>query len=260
MTVQDFIFELPLYTRERVSGNTILEGLDYGNHIDGYNPIKGVDSTFCVEAGIDTRYNGTKGIVEVRLKCQRYMNYMFVMIHYNIEQDYIEKVGQYPSIADIHIAKVRKYKTVLGAPYIKDFTRAIGLAANGIGTGSFVYLRRIFEHLIEEISIDAIKNGEIDKEQYIAGSIEQKIILLSEHLPDVLTENKSLYAVLSAGIHSLSEETCLSYFPIVKTVVELILDEMEFEKSLAIKKKSAKEQLGRIVGEVRTSIKKSRDN
>jgi hypothetical protein len=32
----------------------------------------------------------------------------------------------------------------------KKFTKGLGLAAHGVGIGSFVYLRRIFENLIEE--------------------------------------------------------------------------------------------------------------
>ena len=40
---------------------------------------------------------------------------------------------------------IKQYDKELRKPDLKEFTRAIGLAANGVGIGSFVYLRRIFE-------------------------------------------------------------------------------------------------------------------
>lgn len=256
MTAQEFVFNLPLYTRVSISENSIIDGLDYNEHMDGYNPIKDADSTYCVEIGIDDRYGGKKNITEVRLKCQRYGNYLSVFVYYDYDNNFIEKVGQYPSLADIHIAQVKQYKKVLGEPYIKDFTRAIGLAANGIGTGSFVYLRRVFEQLVTEIASDVIKSGEIDKTVFESSTMDKKLSLLSSHLPKMVNDNKSLYSVLSAGIHSLSEETCLEYFPIVKTIIELILDEKEHERLLLEKKKTVKDQLGTIVGEVRNTVRK----
>ena len=59
----------------------------------------------------------------------------------------IIKVGQYPSVADMTIPEIKKYRKVLGSEY-RDYAKAIGLFANGIGIGSFVYLRRIIENLI----------------------------------------------------------------------------------------------------------------
>jgi hypothetical protein len=62
----------------------------------------------------------------------------------------IEKMGQYPSLADLVTAEIRKYRKFLGADAHREFSRAIGLAAHGVGIGSFIYLRRILENLIEE--------------------------------------------------------------------------------------------------------------
>ena len=182
------------------------------------------------------------------------------MVYYDRDKDYIEKVGQYPSVADIHIAQVKQYKKVLGESYIKDFTKAIGLAANGIGTGSFVYLRRVFEHLVSEIAEETIKKGKVDRQQFETSKMDNKLKLLSDYLPEVIMENKNLYGVLSAGIHTLSEEDCLNYFSIVREVIELILDEREYARSMNEKKKRAKEKLGIIAGEVKNSVKTKRSN
>lgn len=254
MTTQEFVFDLPLYTKVKISDSTILDDLTNGISVDGYNPYKGVDSTFGLKRGIDPSFFTDSGTKLIYFVCQRYGDDLYILIDYNVEEDYIQKVGQLPSVADIHIAQVKKYRKVLGESYIRDFTKAIGLAANGIGTGSYVYLRRIFEHLIFEIADEAITNGEIKKEEFDSSRMDERLKLLSSHLPDVVMENKSLYGVLSAGIHALSEEDCLSYFPVIRTVIELILDERENQRQVEIKKKKAKEQLGGIAGTIKSKI------
>lgn len=252
MTTQEFVFDLPLYTKVKLSEGSIFSDLtSYTIHIDGYNPLRCVDSTFRLEQRIDTKYLPLQGTRAVCFVCQRYGDSFYVMVHFDKQEDYIEKVGQYPSMADIHIAQVKQYKKVLGESYIKDFTKAIGLAANGIGTGSFVYLRRVFEHLVEEIATEAIKRGEIDKTKFETSKMENKLQLLSNHLPDVIMDNKPLYGVLSAGIHSLSEEECLMYFSVVRAVIEFILDDMEHVRQMEEKKKNTMNKLGKIAGDIK---------
>ena len=80
--------------------------------------------------------------------------------------------------------------------------------------------------------------------------MDNKLKLLANHLPEVVLENKSLYGVLSAGIHTLSEEECLKYFSVVREVIELILDEREYARQKEEKKKKAKNMLGVIAGEI----------
>ena len=259
MTTQEFIFDLPLYTKVKLSEGSFLDDFTtFKFRIDGYNSFRGADSTYCLENKIDPLYIPNKGILTLRFVCQRYQDSMSVMLYFDEDKDFIEKVGQYPSIADIHIAQVKQYKKVLGESYIRDFTKAIGLAANGIGTGSFVYLRRVFEHLVSEIAEEAIKEGKVNKEQFETSKMDNKLRLLSDYLPEVVMENKNLYGVLSAGIHTLSEEDCLNYFSIVREVIELILDEREHVRLMNEKKKRAKEKLGVIAGEVKDTVNNSR--
>ena len=159
MTAQQFIFDEPLYKKVSLTDNPdLLHDLMHIISIDGFNAIKGVESTFSLRHPLHSSYNyepstSTEQIVFI---CQRYNDTLYVQIHYDVSAGFIEKVGQYPSVADIAIAQIRQYSKVLSKPYMRDFTRAIGLAANGVGTGSFVYLRRIFEHLVDEIAKIAI--------------------------------------------------------------------------------------------------------
>lgn len=56
-----------------------------------------------------------------------------------------------------------------------------------------------------------------------------------------VVEHKSIYGILSKGIHELSEEECLEIFPIVKIGIELILDEkIELEERERKKKENSK--------------------
>ena len=147
-------------------------------------------------------------------------------------------------MADFHVSEIKKYNKVLSGEKSKEFTRAIGLAANGVGIGSFVYLRRIFEHLITEAYALCLAEGTVTEEIYSRSRMDQKIELLSSHLPQFLVENKRMYSILSLGIHELDEKTCLSYFDILRVGIEIILDEklemlQKKEKILDAKKKLA---------------------
>jgi hypothetical protein len=79
------------------------------------------------------------------------------MYFYFMAHNYtVMKIGQYPSLADLNSDKIKKYRKILGDKY-QEFSKAVGLASHGVGIGSFVYLRRIFENLIEEAHREAIK-------------------------------------------------------------------------------------------------------
>jgi hypothetical protein len=53
----------------------------------------------------------------------------------------------------------------------------------------------------------------------------EKIVLLASHLTDFLVENKSLYSILSKGLHDLSEDECLQFYSVTLLGIELILQE-----------------------------------
>jgi len=109
--------------------------------------------------------------------------------------------------------------------------------------------------LISEIAKEAIDAGKLDKTKFETSKMDNKIKLLSDYLPEILIENKSLYGVLSVGIHELSEEDCLKCFPIVREVIELILDERENNRLMKEKKKSVKDKLSLIAGKVKKAGK-----
>ena len=135
------------------------------------------------------------------------------------------KIGQYPSIADLTFPILDAYKKVLSANDRKEFGRAIGLYASGIGAGSYVYLRRIFERLLVQAKANA---GEaIDNDLFNKAHVDEKITMLKDYLPKMLTDNTVLYGILSKGIHQLSEEDCIEYFPVLRDCIFMILNEWD---------------------------------
>lgn len=156
-------------------------------------------------------------------KCQRNEKH-FYYFSFVIKERSVTKIGQYPSLADIEVADIEKYRLVLKNDY-RDFKKAIGLHSHGIGIGSFVYLRRIFENLIEEKHQEKVNDRDWDEEEYRRNKMDKKISMLKDGLPQVLVQNKGLYGIISKGIHELSEDECKELFPELQLAIELILDE-----------------------------------
>lgn len=276
MTIKEFLFDLPLYQRvpekDCVDIVNFLLNQNTDEVIDGYNPIKQCDSTFTLLCGINQtmsfdgyfhkivsasdrmkRYN-TFGAI---MKCKRYGTLLYYLVHFErgteAEQDtwYMSKVGQYPSVADFHIGQVHKYNKVLPKDKMREFTKAIGLAANGIGVGSFVYLRRIFEYLVSG-ALEIAKNDkpDFDANTFSSAKMNTKIQMLSGYLPDYLVEHNAIYGILSKGIHELSEDECKGYFGVLKASIELILEEKLDAYQKEKRKKDISVALSQIAGEM----------
>lgn len=257
MTAQEFIFNTPLYQKVFINEeNNFLEDILYDNSsFDGYNPFQYKESTFQTIRGLcsyDPDFINTTDILSLVLKCGRYNDKLTIYVYWDAEERSIMKIGQYPSVATIHIGQIKQYNKVLSKEKLREFTRAIGLAANGVGVGSFVYLRRIFESLIFEIADKTINNGLVNKEVFEKSRMDEKVELLKDYLPQFLVENKSIYKILSAGIHELSEDDCLAYFDVMRVSIELILD----ERLEALKKEAKAEKARNALSTIVASIKK----
>ena len=82
--------------------------------------------------------------------------------------------------------------------------------------------------------------------------MDDKISLLKRNLPEFLVQNKSLYSILSKGIHELGESECMSAFPITKLGIELILDE-KLEK---LTRENKIEQASKGIGKLTEKMKR----
>ncbi|WP_342762081.1 hypothetical protein [Bacillus sp. BR3(2024)] len=173
---------------------------------------------------------------QLEFSCQRNRTHKYSITLNSYGNRKLIKSGQYPSLATIEKHDIKKYRKILQRDYI-DFSTAIGLNSHGVGIGSFVYVRRIFENLVEEQHLLAKDLPEWNEEVYNRSHMNEKIELLKDFPPPILVENKNLYDIISKGIHELSEEECLGMFPNIKIAIELILDKklhkLEEEQKLA---------------------------
>lgn len=197
-----------------------------------------------------TRHNG---LIEIEYQCTRNNSHAYHTYYFK-SGNFFTKVGQFPSVADFQIPQAQAYRKILDEEQYKEFTRGIGLAAHGVGIGSFVYLRRVFENLIEEAHTKAQEdNKEFSNDDYLKARMDDKIKMVSDYLPEFLVDNRSLYAILSTGIHDLTEDECLQYFETVKIGIEQILDEKIIQKEKADKATKAREAIQKAHGQIASS-------
>jgi len=162
----------------------------------------------------------------------------------------LEKVGQEPSMADLQMFDIEKYKKVLSSDSFRDFSMALGLHASGVGCGSLLYLRRIYETLIKNAQNKCSKLPEWNEEEYNKRRFNEKIEYLEslgeKIIPDDLLDVKDkIYGWLSKGVHELSEQDSKELFPALKYSIELILDEQIAQKEKEDKLKELKKTLNK---------------
>ncbi len=236
MNLEKFVFGVPLYVSCELPSDTNLKAqLDgyYSGKVDGYCTECERSTTFSMYS--NRRNLGTKddlfralkkrrGFEKVSLECARNNNHK-ITVWFLFEDEAVRKVGQFPSLADIANDEARTYRQVLNKGDAAELHKAIGLAAHGVGVGSFVYLRRIFENLVYE-RFNEFKDAEGWVEaDFSTLRMDEKVAFLKDHLPHFLFENRKLYAILSRGIHELSEEVCLKAFEPLKLSIKIILEE-----------------------------------
>lgn len=256
--LHSYFFELPLYSKAKIiSDDFSLRSLVFSTrNVDAYNPLIKENTTYEIRtyalSPTPSLNNPVRtGMYYHSLICKRTNEVFYVFSYIDIIDEVLYKVGQYKSIADFHMVQIKKYKSVLSTERLKEFTRAIGLAANGVGIGSFVYLRRIFEGLIEDAQVEAQKSEGWDDDIFKKQRMADKIQMLKSYLPDFLIENKDIYSVLSIGIHSLTEAECLENYEIVKVGIELILDEKVEKLEKERKASEARKKISDMVSKVK---------
>lgn len=225
-----FFIQVPIYKSFKIDESNcqqVLEIENFEGTIDTYCVECQQDSTFKVETSrrqYGKEFALTNRTFVVYFKCARDENHI-ISFYTRVHNNLLQKVGQHPSIADLNKNEIKKYRKILGNEKYKELSKAVGLVSYGIGIGSFVYLRRIFEDLIKEAHEEAIKLDSWNEDNYNKSRMDEKIGLLKNLLPPFLVQNKIIYSILSKGIHELSEKDCLRYFDYIKLGIELILDE-----------------------------------
>ena len=267
--MKELYFEVPLYKILKFTDSDdeqykeVLSFLNYRGLIDGYNPKINEITSYQVSAPESSSYSylsGYRGFLKRELKCVRTSYTITTYFLLEEEEEVAEsdeddgitiyrfqKIGQFPTIADLEIGKYKKFSKLLSKENLRELNKAIGLSANGVGIGAFVYLRRIFENLIENYHNEAKKNDSWNEEEYTNSRISERIELLKSHLPPAVVKYKKVYSIISKGIHELEEQECLTYFPIVKDAIIAILEQDYLVRENANKQKELEKNIQDLV-------------
>lgn len=230
-SIQELLFELPLYAEYRAPIGIVRQIYSRAEaaKFDAFCPFCKKQSTFefsgaYVQDGQWSVISQFTSFGSVSVECARSkhhtIKFWFLLRHLKIQ-----KVGQYPSLADIANDEVAVFRSAMDKVDGQEFHKAIGLAAHGVGVGSFVYLRRVFERLIYK-RFEEFKDAEKwSEEEFAKLRMSEKIAFLKGHLPDFLVEHSEIYSILSIGIHELDEKECLAHFEVIKASIIMILEE-----------------------------------
>lgn len=265
-----FLLERPLYAEEQYSEEStwdVLGLLYFGGTYDAYCTHCNREATFQAQAqnrpkelirdhaleDIQKKH-GVKpkvpqiphGIYQVHATCTRQsahtQDFFFLVgVRFSKEESsnrfikYVQKVGQQPSFGDLHLQHVKRYRDSLPATQLGELTRAISLASHDVGVGAYVYLRRVFEWLVEEAHQVGTAESSWDENAYARSRMSEKISMLKTHLPEFISQHPEMYGLLSKGIHELTEAECIAHFSTLRLATELILDE-RLERKLREKK------------------------
>jgi hypothetical protein len=272
--IQDYYIKNGLYAKYKIEnkvGNKVFEILFTQNSIDCFCLECNSDSVFTAQENFLTR-NALPGhnihrpitsfsewgvdllkisnIFSKNFTCSRNNNHI-LYFETLILAGFMQKIGQFPSSADLNVSKIKQFKRVLGKDFFKEYSTSLGLFAHGVGVGSFVYLRRIVENFILKPAIEEAKKvPSFDEKIFLKERYKERIQILKPFLPQYLIENPNLYSVISKGIHEINEEECLKYFPIVSSILDFILTEMKDKIELEERKKAMQSELAKITGQI----------
>lgn len=201
----------------------------------GYRPVCVPVSGSCVNIPNPNEVFKTKQYISsIKLKCAKCGEIHYYSILF--KGDKIVKIGQYPSFAGKEKHELEKYKNIISKYYI-ELIRSVNAYSQHMGIAAFVYLRRIYEHIVEteyaQLS-EVNKNGNVSFDEKMK-EVDKQINII----PTELDAHKSkIYSVLSKGIHEYEEEECYDMYPMMKAIIIIMLDKYLSEKE---KKKQLKD-------------------
>lgn len=136
----------------------------------------------------------------------------------------VTKIGQYPSLASKEEHEIQKYKglNVIKKYYI-ELVRSVNAYSQHMGIASFVYLRRIYEHMVEKEYAklpDTIKKSNASFDEKMK-AVDNKMHIIP---PELDSQKSKIYSVLSKGIHEYEEDECYELYPAMRTIIILMLE------------------------------------
>lgn len=190
---------------------------------------------------------------------QKFIYKLEVQEKTNTEAELIlQKIGQDPSFLELNFYEYdNKYKKLEFYGQIKeDLKKSIRSYYEGLGIGAFIYLRRVLEKIIKykfnEVN-EELEKDEVERFKKKNKPFYEKVKILKEYLPEYLTKNPQIYAILSEGVHKLSEEEVNKYFETIKKCIYIILDDFLHEQEEQKLRKNISDSLSNINTKIKSN-------
>jgi hypothetical protein len=135
-----------------------------------------------------------------------------------------EKIGQSPQHAELVAGRLKAISKIAEKIDFVELRRAVGLSGYDVSIGAFVYLRRVFERIIDRAWKSATDAGEVLPDP-MSLRMAEKVKALSDHLPEIVVRNANVYGILSLGLHELTEEDCARAYPVVEESIIAMLED-----------------------------------
>jgi hypothetical protein len=135
-----------------------------------------------------------------------------------------EKIGQSPQHAELAAGRLKAISKIAAKIDVLELRRAVGLRGYDVSIGAFVYLRRVFERIIDRAWKSASDAGEVLPDP-MSLRMGEKVKALSDHLPEIVVSNANVYGILSLGLHELTEEDCARAYPVVEESIIAMLED-----------------------------------
>ena len=136
----------------------------------------------------------------------------------------VTKIGQYPSLASKEELEIQKYKSLkVIKKYYIELVRSVNAYSQHMSIASFVYLRRIYEHMVEKEYAklpDTIKKSNASFDEKMK-AVDNKMHIIP---PELDSQKSKIYSVLSKGIHEYEEDECYELYPAMRTIIILMLE------------------------------------
>lgn len=162
--------------------------------------------------------------------------------YYDNDLKSIIKVGQYPSLYDLSRDELKEFQksNLISDDDIGQLYKAYTCASESYFVAAYTYMRRVFENLLIDVFKDNVAKIGLSEVDFNKLRSNEKLEKLKEYLAIDDEIYKPLYALLSVGIHALTEEECAENFELLKSILLDILAEQKAKKEKEEKRKQIK--------------------
>jgi hypothetical protein len=160
------------------------------------------------------------------------------------------KIGQFPEHAELVARRLRTVSKIADRIDAVELRRAAGLMSHDVAIGAFVYLRRVFERIIDGAWKRARESGE-NLPDPTKLRMADKIAEMKAHLPEIVTRHAKAYGILSQGLHELSEEQCAEVYPVLEGSIIAMLEDIHAQAEMLKREKALAAQLDKLAGSLK---------